>query len=202
MQEDSFNYFLQRSIACLKESKIEYVIVGGTLMPFYGNVRSTIDIDIMLLVTPEDKDKIYDLINCFENNEISITYDEIMEGMKENIHTSAIDTNSWIYRLDIKKITTPFDQFTYNNRKVVSLSDIEVPISCPESLIAIKISDGFKSDTDLEDVLALIEITELDLGKLNEALGLINSRNNLILFLKECVSLRCGNLLENLLRQS
>ena len=198
MTENIFIEFFSKSIKCLNKAEIEFILVGGSTLPYYGNFRTTSDIDLMIMADSVKESKFVELINCFNNCGISITFEEFQELLHQNIHVSGIDTNSWLYRLDLKRIHTSFDYKTLRNGKIIELYGLEVPISSPESLVAIKISDGFQSNTDLEDILSIIETTSLDPKLLHEFLNEINSFDNFIEFLENCDTLNCKLLMEKM----
>ncbi len=49
----------------LKESEVEFLLVGAYALAIHGYPRSTGDIDIWILSTPENSNKVFDVINKF-----------------------------------------------------------------------------------------------------------------------------------------
>ena len=111
-----------------------------------------------------------------------------------NIHSTIFDKESFVFRVDLKKITSQYDYLTFSTRRKVDLFGREVSISSPESLIGIKMSDGFQANTDIEDVITIIETTYLDLGILNQFLTLARSKVNLCKLLQSQESISCVEL--------
>ena len=57
-ENNPFLFLFQKVVDTLEKHKIPYVIVGGTVMPYYGNIRSTQDIDIMVLIDDIEDNKL------------------------------------------------------------------------------------------------------------------------------------------------
>lgn len=197
-EHNTFLDFFRRASSLLTKHEIDYVIVGGAVLPYYGNIRTTQDIDIMILTEDVKHSKFVSLVDDFNEENISITYGELSQAFNEGVHVSAFDTKTWLFRLDIKKIEGPLDLSTYKNKRLVTLFGEEVFISSPESLIAVKISPGYQSSTDLEDILYLIETQELDVDLLRKLVKLTNSQSELCAFLTKCESHRCLKLSDQL----
>ncbi len=166
-----FANLFKKSVNCLENNNIEFVVVGGSVLSYFSSIRSTVDIDIMLHIKSIDYIELKGLVKCFNENSISITYDEMVDAFNKKIHVTGFDETTWTYRLDIKMISSEFDLFTFKNRIMAPLYGTIVPITSAESLIATKISDGFQSDQDLEDIISIIETSELDYNLLIQGLN-------------------------------
>ncbi len=169
----SFKELFIQSISCLDDCNIDYVVVGGTIVPYYGATRSTQDIDILINADHITDNQVENLVTCFNALKLSVTKKEILLGFKENVHITVFDLITPIFRLDIKKIKSPLDYLTYNTRKYIELYQLKVPVSTPESLIGIKSSPGFGSNTDIEDIISILEIQgdSIDYELLNQFLN-------------------------------
>jgi len=44
---------LQRLLGILEEHKVEYMIIGGYVLPFYGRIRTTVDLDLAVAIKTE-----------------------------------------------------------------------------------------------------------------------------------------------------
>ena len=58
---DDFRDFL----TCLNEAGVEYLIVGGHAVAYYGYVRPTRDIDVWIAVSPDNAEKLVRAVNAF-----------------------------------------------------------------------------------------------------------------------------------------
>lgn len=196
-EENSFQRLFKILINSLNEYSIPYVIVGGSVVPLYGNIRSTQDIDTMILLDDIDDITIRKWLKYLKSMNLSLDIDEITTALDLNIHSTIFDKESFVFRVDLKKISSQYDYLTFNTRREVDLFEIKVDISSPESLIGIKMSDGFQANTDLEDVLTIIETTNLELASLHQFLTLAGSKTNLCKLLhlqntSSCVALSKG----------
>lgn len=58
---DDFRDFL----TCLNEAGVEYLIVGGHAVAYYGYVRPTRDIDVWIAVSPDNAERLVRAVNAF-----------------------------------------------------------------------------------------------------------------------------------------
>ncbi len=153
-----FQELAEIAATCLVESSIDYVLVGGATIGVYGAIRSTEDLDFMLMLESSEEKKIATFVECLQKNHLSITKDELVQGLEEHSHITVFDLKSPLLRLDLKQIRTKLDCSTFNLRKKVDLfgSGIDFWISSPESLIVVKLLPGFQSEKDLEDVRGIL----------------------------------------------
>lgn len=193
-----FSDFFWRAVQCFKQFQIDYVVVGGTIMPHYGHIRTTTDIDIMIIIDSLMNIEIQSFLRCLKSSQISINFEEFMEMMKTRIHISAFDEKTWIYRLDLKIVETPIDRITIKHRRETEIYGVDTFIACPETMIAIKISDGYQSDNDIEDILSIIEFNKIDIDLLKESLSSINATFNFKQFLEQCELPICKKILQQM----
>jgi hypothetical protein len=59
--------------------KVEFLLVGGYALAFHGAPRFTEDIDLMVLVSPENADKLHAVLSDFGFGEAGITRDDFLE---------------------------------------------------------------------------------------------------------------------------
>lgn len=153
-----FQELAEIAVSCLNESSVDYVLVGGATIGVYGAIRSTEDLDFMIMLERSEEQKIAALVDCFQKNNLSITKKELIQGLEEHSHITVFDMKSPLLRLDLKQIRTKLDYSTYNLRKKVDLfgSGIDFWISSAESLIIVKLLPGFQSEKDIEDVKGIL----------------------------------------------
>jgi hypothetical protein len=118
-----FQELAEIAVTCLNESSINYVLVGGATVGVYGVIRSTEDLDFMIMLDSTEKKKIKSFIDCLQKNHLSITEEELILGLEEHSHITVFDLKSPLLRLDLKQIRTQIDYSTYNLRKKVDLFD-------------------------------------------------------------------------------
>ncbi len=78
----------------LEEEKIDYVIVGGIAVAAWGNIRTTRDVDIILLVKEKDADE---LEEALRKEKFSIQAEDIRDALKERSHFTIFDELSEYY---------------------------------------------------------------------------------------------------------
>lgn len=64
---------------CLSR-KVDFLLVGGYALAFHGAPRFTEDIDLMVLVSPENADKLFDVIETFGFGNTGITREDFLDA--------------------------------------------------------------------------------------------------------------------------
>jgi len=149
----AFESFIKRTVACLDEANIEYCIVGALAASYYGSVRSTEDLDVIIDLTYTNDEKIKQLVVCLQAKEIDLVEVDMVQGLQEKSHITAFDTHTYFYRVDFKGIYTSLDKETMNaKRQVTILDDLIIWITTPELQIIAKLLPGMRSEKDIQDV--------------------------------------------------
>jgi hypothetical protein len=63
---DDFRDFL----TCLNEAAVEYLIVGGHAVAYYGYVRPTRDMDVWIAVSPDNAERLVRAVKAFFGDEL------------------------------------------------------------------------------------------------------------------------------------
>ena len=152
-----------KSIArILEEEELVYVIVGGIAVSAWGNIRTTRDIDIMLLLNEGDANE---LEVALKRERFSIQAEDIVDALNQRSHFTIFDEVSE-YHLDAKGIYSENDRLTLTKRRKVSLADFEFYVASPEDLIANKLLFGSEQDIkDAEGIYAR-QLDNLDMAYL------------------------------------
>ncbi len=129
----------------LEEKKVDYVIVGGIAVSAWGNIRTTRDVDILLLLNKEDANE---LEVALKRERFSIQAGDILDALKQRSHFTIFDELSE-YHIDAKGIYSENDRLTLTRRRKVSLADFALYVASPEDLIANKLLVG--SEQDIKD---------------------------------------------------
>ncbi len=133
----------------LSENNIEYVIVGGIAVLFYGNPRTTMDIDYVVQLADKD---IPALVKFLQENGFYADEYDMRTALKEKSHCTPEDKET-MFRLDIKGVYTEMDERVLMNKKKIKINDIIIYIASPEDTIANKLL--FSREQDLNDVLGI-----------------------------------------------
>ncbi|MBS3134462.1 hypothetical protein J4214_04495 [Candidatus Woesearchaeota archaeon] len=148
-ERDAFN-ILKLVTDYLNKDNIHYMIVGGITLGYYGNPRTTQDIDILLIL---EKNKMKNFVNFLEKNDFQVEEYEIKMALKEKSHFTVLDKNS-IFRIDIKGIYNDFDRESFNRRRRINFRGFDICINTGEDAIISKLMFG--SLRDLNDAKSII----------------------------------------------
>ena len=133
----------------LDKHEIDYVIVGGFAVLFYGNPRTTMDIDYVIQLVEEN---IPELIKFLQDNSFHADEYDMRTAIKERSHCTVEDKET-MFRLDIKGVYGEMDERTLRNKKKVAINDIAIWIASPEDTIANKLV--FAREQDIKDALGI-----------------------------------------------
>jgi hypothetical protein len=152
---------LQRLINLFNENEIDYMIIGGYALPFYGRIRATVDLDLAVAVKTQAKfDALLRLLRAadFEPTIYSPLNPLIL----------AIDRKERIeFELWIKPDGIVFDDETLKRRRKAELSQgISAWLVSPEDFIVTKLARPDRGATDEQDVKSVLV---RQAGKLDEA---------------------------------
>ncbi len=146
----------------LNKNSIDYVIVGGFAVLFYGNPRTTMDIDYVIQLEDEN---IPVLIEFLQENGFHADEYDMRAALREKSHCTVEDKDT-MFRLDIKGVYTEMDERTLRNKRKVDLNDIAIWIASPEDTIVNKLV--FAREQDVKDALGILvrQYDVLDIGYL------------------------------------
>jgi hypothetical protein len=134
----------------LNKNDIDYVIVGGFAVLFYGNPRTTMDIDYVIQLEDEN---IPVLIQFLQKNGFHADESDMRAAFRERSHCTVEDKET-MFRLDIKGVYSEMDERTLRNKRKVELNDIAVWIASPEDTIVNKLV--FAREQDVKDALGIL----------------------------------------------
>ncbi len=92
-----FESFITRTVECLNETSIEYCIVRAIAASYYGSVRSTEDLDVIINLENTDVKQIEHLVTCLRVKEIDLFKSDLVQGLQEKSHITAFDTRTYFY---------------------------------------------------------------------------------------------------------
>ncbi len=148
----------------LNEEKVEYVVVGGLAVLFYGIPRTTMDIDIII---PMDRGETRRFVEFLNENDFFADAEDIKTAFEEKSHATIEDKTSMV-RLDIKGIYSENDRITLGRRRRVSLAGFAFFVASPEDTIANKLLFGSEQDVkDAEGIYAR-QFENLDMAYLEK----------------------------------
>jgi len=149
----AFERLIRRTVHCLNEASIDYCIVGAIAASYYGSVRSTEDLDVIVDLSFKNTDQIKNLTNCLHSSNIELIKEDMLQGLLEKSHITAFDTQTYFYRVDFKGVYSSLDRVTMSNKvKITILDDLDVWLTTPELQITAKLLPGMRSEKDITDV--------------------------------------------------
>ncbi|MGC9779558.1 MAG: hypothetical protein HZR80_09985 [Candidatus Heimdallarchaeota archaeon] len=152
-ESGDFESLIVRTVECLNETVIEYCIVGAIAASYYGSVRSTEDLDVIINLSNTDVKQIKHLVSCLKAKEIDLIESDMVQGLKEKSHITAFDTRTYFYRIDFKGIYSLLDKETMNTKvQVTILDDLNIWLTPPELQIIAKLLPGMSSEKDILDI--------------------------------------------------
>ena len=150
---------LQRLTALFEKNRINYLIIGGYALPFYGRIRTTVDLDLAVAVkTKDDYTALLNLLKaadfeptiCSPNNPLTVIVDR-----KEGIE----------FELWRRPDGIVFDGETLARRKKMQLSeDFSAWVVSAEDFIVTKLARADRGVVDEQDVKSVLVRQE---GKLD-----------------------------------
>jgi predicted nucleotidyltransferase len=130
----------------LKKHKVQYVVVGGFAVIYYGYVRTTQDIDILSLPTAENAKKMLDVLREFGFGEVGFTQENFQ---KEG---TAIHLGAEPNRIDIlTSLQNVSNSAVFSRVKRIRHKGLSLNIISLEDLLACKRqSSRLKDRADVE----------------------------------------------------
>jgi hypothetical protein len=150
---------LHRLITLFEENRIDYMIIGGYALPFYGRIRTTVDLDLAVAVKTQEKfNALLNLLRatdfeptiCSPNNPLIVAVDR-----KEEIE----------FELWTKPDGIVFDEQTLRRRRKAQLNEgISAWVVSAEDFIVTKLARPERGVIDEQDVKSVLVRQE---GKLD-----------------------------------
>ncbi len=132
---------IREFIALCLSRKVEFLLVGGYALAFHGAPRFTEDIDFMVLVSPENADKLFAVLSDFGFGGAGITRDDFLEPGQ------VIQLGRAPHRIDILTgISGVSWQEAWASRAQVDLDGLEIHVIGKAELIRNKQATGRPQD--------------------------------------------------------
>jgi len=125
----------------LLDNEVRFLVVGAYAMGVYGFVRSTGDIDLWVLASSDNSARIYSCLQQFGAalSQISdTTFAEEGVVFQIGLAPRRIDIITKIDGVDFDK--------AYENRRQISIEDMNIPVISKADLIKNKLSTGREKD--------------------------------------------------------
>lgn len=151
---------LQRLLKLFEDENVPYMIIGGYALPFYGRIRTTVDID--LAVATKTEEEFNKLLNLLQSADFEPTIRSPLDPLILILdRKEKIETELWL-----KPDGITLDDETLRRRRKVKLdANILAWIISPEDFIVNKLARPDRGVTDEQDVKSVLVRQE---GKLDE----------------------------------
>jgi len=126
-------------IQCLNSNNVEYLLLGGWAVVFYGYPRSTKDIDFLLSNSPENIEKAKKALIDFNGPPLN------WEDFKEEGHVFRIGSSPILIDLINDASGIEFEE-CYKRRVIIELDDVKISSISKEDLIKNKTASGRLQD--------------------------------------------------------
>jgi len=147
------NIFIEKHQQLLKElldAQVEFILIGGYAVIYYGYRRTTGDMDLWLKPTNENKIKLLPVLKNQGFNEVGIKHIENLDFTKHNAfhfweEPERVDCITHISGIE-------YDEAD-KQKEIVTIEDLKVPFINYKHLILSKIATGRPKDAaDIEEL--------------------------------------------------
>lgn len=148
---------LRRIVSFLEERGMDYMLIGGYVLPFYGRVRVTLDIDVAVTIKSEEDFQGF----CEDAREGGYS---VYLGSYENpvclFHDRVTDYEVEVW---IRPDGVEWDMRTLERRREVGVAGMGVWIISPEDFIVSKLARPDRGVVDEQDVKSVLERKDVGL---------------------------------------
>jgi hypothetical protein len=149
--KNPINELLRIFCSYCKSKNIPYVIIEGIAAIFWGRIRTTQDIDIII---DHRKLNINDFVLYMNENGVSCSEEDLTQAFSSKQHSNINFYHNTPFRLDIKGIYSELEEVTLKESKEQEWEDMILYIDDIHNLIVHKLRFG--SQQDQEDALAIL----------------------------------------------
>lgn len=153
----SFSDAFSRIAGVLDKAKIDSMVVGSFACSYYGAMRSTQDIDIVIRANDE---KLKSLQHLLPPSEYYFDLDMALEARRHESMFNVVDLNTgWKIDLIVAK-SRAYSQEEFRRRVAVTLAGVSTFVATIEDLIISKIewAKFSQSNRQIQDVVALLKM--------------------------------------------
>jgi hypothetical protein len=155
--------FLDTIVQILNQLNIAYMLTGSVASSFYGEPRSTHDIDFVAVILPQDVKR---LVKSFDPNRYYISEETIQEAIAQGSPFNLIDSHTGL-KADFWTLKSDsYHRTCFDRRRKCKIFGIDTYIATPEDLILTKLewcklSGG--SEMQFKDALGIYEVQRKNL---------------------------------------
>lgn len=157
---------MQRILQALWVCDVDYVVIGGVAVALYGIPRTTVDLDLMVRLTPENLTRLW---RCLESLGLRprqpvslemITDPATRNRILQEKHARVITFENPSDPLEVVDIlmeeSLPFEE-VFSRRQVFHTGEFGIPVPAVEDLMALKARTGRPVDRSDVEALKLLQ---------------------------------------------
>ncbi|MCK4385438.1 MAG: hypothetical protein KAW52_04160 [candidate division Zixibacteria bacterium] len=155
--------FFATVVQVLNQLNISYMLTGSVASSFYGEPRSTHDIDFVVVIVPADAKR---LVESFDKTRYYLSEEAICEAIEHGNPFNLIDSHTGL-KADFWPIKSDsYHQTCFSRRKKHRIFGNDTYIASPEDLILTKL-EWYKlsggSEVQFKDALGIYEVQRKNL---------------------------------------
>lgn len=153
MNDNPLIHALKEVCSFLKNSKIEYMLVGGLAVGIWSRPRATVDIDFLISARIDDSDALRQRLN--ESGRFVLIHNEPITFEKISLLRATLKSNTDI-SVDFLFVDDDFKSEALSRKVATQVADFPVNIATPEDLIILKLLSERQQDRlDAEGILEM-----------------------------------------------
>lgn len=156
----------------LDNAKILYMIIGGQAVLLYGEPRLTRDIDITLALTPDELNRILEIVRKIN---LKVLVENIVDFVRKHWVLPAFDEESG-FRIDFIFSWTPYEKEALERARIFEIEKYPIKFASPEDLIIHKIISG--RTRDLDDIRTIMRKQSLNIKLIEKWLKIFSQTLN------------------------
>lgn len=175
---------LQRVVDLLRQTQIPHMIAGSFASTYYGAVRMTQDIDIIIAPTLSN---LLEFIRRMPEDTYYVDEAAARDALSRRSMFNVMDMQTgWKIDFIIRK-TRPFSIVEFERRQAARLFDVETFVASPEDVILAKLEWAAMSGSErqISDVMGMIAAKRIELD--TEYLHTWAQELNVLELLEKCI---------------
>lgn len=155
---------LPRIIAALDRAGVPYMLTGSFASAYYGSLRSTQDIDLVIAATPS---QLRAFVESLPMSEYYADVDAALEAHKRESLFNIIDLKTgWKIDLIIRK-SRPFSRKEFSRRQLLTIEGASLSVASAEDVILAKLewSKRAQSQRQIEDAAGILKTRGFSLDR-------------------------------------
>lgn len=146
---------LFKLIKTLNRLKLPYMLTGGIAANYYGSIRSTLDIDVCIVLTEKDVQKF--LKSLAEIGIKELHPEDVALVIKTGNRFFCYEPEG-LYRIDFWLVKTPVEEQMLQRRKKTKINNVMVYFISIEDLIAYKFLHS--RGRDIDDIKMILKVNK------------------------------------------